>query len=430
MTTKKNKKPSEASAAAVVDAVEAVDAAAAAVDVAAAAAVDAAAPLEAVENSKERLEAVTSDLLMPTLGELLKLDIPERQCLLNPWLREHESCLLYAATGVGKSLFALSAALAVAGNGSFLKWRPDPKPDGTDWRVLYVDGEQHIGDIQERARLLMEAVPDISRTKAQSNLQFLARQQQDPTVDFPEITDANQGGGQERILEKVLDGKFNLLILDNFSTLGIVEDENDASSFNAIQSFLLRLKTENVATILVHHTGKSGETYRGSTKLAATFEIMLHLKRYAGDVKQRGRIDTEAADYGQAHFELEWHKLRSQRAVGKVVAKLTTRERQGLQVAYWDFERSLDRLYAVKEALEAGLFRSKSEMAAACGLHRSAAQRIIDKGIKYRVWTDANINPWLAKGQERRRAGETTAPTKASTPVAVGLLDDDDEDDL
>jgi AAA domain len=52
---------------------------------------------------------VSSDLLMPTLGELLKLTIPERQCLLRPWLREHESCLLYAATGVGKSLFALTA---------------------------------------------------------------------------------------------------------------------------------------------------------------------------------------------------------------------------------------------------------------------------------------------------------------------------------
>jgi RecA-family ATPase len=225
-------------------------------------------PLEIVKGSEG-----SSDLLMPTLGELLKLNIPERQHLLNPWLREHESCLLYAATGVGKSLFALSAALAVAGNGSFLRWKPDPKPDGSDWRVLYVDGEQHIGDIQDRARMLMDAVPEISRAKAQSNLQFLARQQQDPAVDFPEITDAEQGGGQERILQKVLDGNFNLLILDNFSTLGVVADENDAASFNSIQSFLLRLKTENVATILVHHTGKSGESYRGSTKLAATFEI-------------------------------------------------------------------------------------------------------------------------------------------------------------
>jgi hypothetical protein len=50
---------------------------------------------------------VTSDLLMPTLGELFDTPIPERQHILRPWLREHESCLLYAATGVGKSLFAL-----------------------------------------------------------------------------------------------------------------------------------------------------------------------------------------------------------------------------------------------------------------------------------------------------------------------------------
>jgi hypothetical protein len=164
-------------------------------------------PLEVSKVSKAPQEPEdTSDLRMPTLGELLKRDIPERQCLLNPWLREHESCLLYAATGVGKSLFALSAALAVAGNGSFLGWKPDAKADETDWRVLYVDGEQHIGDIQDRARMLMDAVPDISKTRAQTNLQFLARQGQDPAVDFPEITDAMQpGGGQERILQKVLD---------------------------------------------------------------------------------------------------------------------------------------------------------------------------------------------------------------------------------
>jgi AAA domain len=177
------------------------------------------------------------DLLMPTLGELLDTAIPERQHILKPWLREHESCLLYAATGVGKSLFALTTALAVAGNGSFLGWKPDAKPNGGDWRVLYVDGEMHIGDIQERARTLMDAVPDISRTKAKSNLQFLARQQQDPAIDFPEITDTAQGGGQERILQKVLEGGFNLLILDNFSTLGRVGDENEASSFDGIQSF-------------------------------------------------------------------------------------------------------------------------------------------------------------------------------------------------
>jgi hypothetical protein len=137
---------------------------------------------------------------------------------------------------------------------------------------------------------------------------------------------------------------------------------------------------------------------------------MLHLKRYGGDVKQRGRVDDEAIRYGQAHFELECHKLRGQRAVGKVIAKLTSRELQGKQVAHWDFERSLDWLHGVKEALEAGLLKSKAEMAAYCGLQRSAAPRIIDKGVRYRVWTDANIEPWLSKGRTRRQAGRRQHP--------------------
>jgi hypothetical protein len=204
------------------------------------------------------------------------------------------------------------------------------------------------------------AVPDISRTKAKSNLQFLARQQQDPAIDFPEISDAKPGGGQERILEKVLDGKFDLLILDNFSTLGRVVDENAASSFDDIQSFLLKLKTEKVATVLVHHTGKTGggDAYRGSTKLAATFEIMLHLKRYAGDyVTAHSRLYRDAINSGQAQFELEWHKLRSQRAVGKVIAKLTTTERQGQQVACWKYSTSLDLLNLLKANLQQGYTR-------------------------------------------------------------------------
>jgi AAA domain len=368
--------------------------------------------LKITNNSKG--PEVSSDLRMPTLGELLKLTIPERRCLLHPWLREHESCLLYAATGVGKSLFALTAALAVAGNGSFLGWKPDTKADGTDWRVLYVDGEMHIGDIQHRARTLMDAVPDISRTKAQSNLQFLARQHQDPAVNFPEITDAEQGGGQQLILDKVLDGKFDLVILDNFSTLGRVADENEASSFDDILSLLLKLK-KNVATILVHHTNKSDETYRGSTKLAATFEIMLHLKRYAGDVGKSGDAyrDREAVRYGEAQFEIEWHKLRSQRAVGRVLAKLTTTDRQGEQVACWDYSTSLDLLNALKVYLEAGLFATKAEIAKAARRQGRDASDIIDKGVRLHVWTHANVREWLTNGKKKRKAGETTALTAA-----------------
>ena len=98
-------------------------------------------------------------LKAPTLGQLLEATFSDRQHLLFPWLREQESCMVYAATGVGKSMFALSAALAIAGDGEFLGWKPDDRANGAEWRVLYIDGEMHIADIKERARMLMYAVP-------------------------------------------------------------------------------------------------------------------------------------------------------------------------------------------------------------------------------------------------------------------------------
>jgi hypothetical protein len=43
-------------------------------------------------------------LKAPTLGQLLEATFSDRQHLLFPWLREQESCMVYAATGVGKSM--------------------------------------------------------------------------------------------------------------------------------------------------------------------------------------------------------------------------------------------------------------------------------------------------------------------------------------
>jgi hypothetical protein len=84
-----------------------------------------------------RNDGAQSTLKQPTLNELLAITFDERQYLLWPWLREQESCMVYAAAGVGKSLFALSAAIAVAGGGSFLGWKVGGRANGGDWRVIY-----------------------------------------------------------------------------------------------------------------------------------------------------------------------------------------------------------------------------------------------------------------------------------------------------
>jgi hypothetical protein len=366
------------------------------------------APYTHYHESERKPESRTSRLKMPTLAQLLASSFGERRYLLFPWLREQESCMLYAETGVGKSMFALSAALAVAGGGEFLGWKPQETPSGEGWRVLYADGEMHITDIQERAQMLLDAVPGIDRNVVGKNLRFLARQHQDADAIFPSITEP---AGTAFIRERVEKGPLDLVVLDNFSTLGEVEDENAASSFNAIQQFLLQLKVQGVATILVHHANKTGEDFRGSSKLAATFETIIRLER----LRDRSTHDT-------AQFRVRWDKVRAggpKRTVRDVVARLVEeppKEEDGFGAKgrmVWAFEdAALSVLDDLKERLSAGEFRSQAEIATLYGVSPPTARAYLDRGIRAGLWTEEQVDRWFGKGKWKRKDGQTVAPIK------------------
>ena len=216
-----------------------------------------------------RPQGRTGTLRTRTLAELLATPLPIQQPLLDGLLKDGQSLMLWAAPGVGKTMVSLSMALAVAGGGQFLAWKaPAPK------KVLYVDGEMHLGDLQERLRDLMAAVQGLDEEEVKGNLVVLARQDQDPETEFPDIAGEP---GQNEIYSRAVEGKFDLVILDNFSVLAQVSDENDASAMAPVLAFLMRLKQANKAAILVHHSGKGGNDYRGSSKLATTFEVIAGL---------------------------------------------------------------------------------------------------------------------------------------------------------
>jgi hypothetical protein len=198
-----------------------------------------------------------------------------------------------------------------------------------------------------------------------------------------------------------------LVILDNFSTLGEVEDENAASSFNAIQQFLLRLKVQGVATMLVHHAGKSGD-FRGSSKLAATFETIIKLERLGSSV-----------EHGSAAFRVRWDKVRAggpKRKVREVAARLIEDRFAKPLASKWDYETAeIERLDEIKERLEAGEFVSQTEIADHFGVSPAMAGKYVKKGIGIGLWSKEQVGRWLAKGKARRSAGKTEAPIRAST---------------
>lgn len=254
----------------------------------------------------------TTTRKMLTFADLKTLELPPRKHLVMPWLKEGESAMVYAPTGVGKSMFAMTLALAVAGGGEVFGWTcPEPR------KVLYVDGEMHIQDLQERAVLLSKTVEGGPDAEAMGqNLKLFARQYQESDG----FLDLAEKEGRDELL-KVLDdeGPVDLLILDNLSTLATIADENAAASFDPILKLLMELKRRGVATMLVHHAGKSRtkNDFRGSSKLATTFEVIMGLKHLDESAK--------VTAWGTG-FTLHWDKYRAKpdERVGQMDVKLDT----------------------------------------------------------------------------------------------------------
>jgi len=136
------------------------------------------------------------------------------------------------------------------------------------------------------------------------NLHFSARQYQSSEIVF---TDLSTEEGRGTLFSEAMNAKIELLILYNLSTLATVDDENAASEFNDVIKFILKLKQEVIACVLVHHSNKAGESYRGSSKLATTFEVILRLEE--SSLKATDKTDT-------TRFRLSWDKFRGRKEEG------------------------------------------------------------------------------------------------------------------
>lgn len=309
----------------------------------------------------ETTTAATGTLTTRDLGGLLDQPRIVRREVLGSWLREGGLALVYAPSGVGKSFLAMSAALAVAGGGRLLGWAaPEPR------RVLYVDGEMDVADLQERFAGLLGSVPGVEPGAARRNLGLLSRHDQEPGVGFPDIAEAE---GRRALLAEVDRSGAELVVLDNLSTLATIEDENAAGSFNDVVKLLMDLRTRGVAVVLVHHSRKASKgegAYRGSQKLSVTFNAILRLEHPNGVPSTAG-----------AAFVLHWEKLRSQRddaTRAPMLARLTE--------GGWTWEVSEDaRLREVVAEMKSLRHASDRAMAAALGVPWSTFGRLKAKAV-------------------------------------------------
>jgi putative DNA primase/helicase len=287
-----------------------------------------------------------------TAPELMAADLPSPRTILAPILSSKSLALLYGPRGIGKTLLALGIASAVAAGKGFLRWQA-PRPR----RVVYVDGEMAASEMRERLRLF-GAAPE--------------------TLTFV-LGDLNPRGGGLPDLGR-LEGQItlgrnwgawpDLLVLDNLSSL-VGRDGNGAECWSAVQRFLMHLRRQNVAVLVVHHADKKGRQ-RGTSEREDLLDLVLSLRRPGNYTPRDG-----------ARFEIHFEKARGLwgDTVEPIEAQLAPDSQGTPQWSWQPAHRSeLDRVAAL---LKAGL--NPNQIARELGISKSKSYRLREKGIEVRL---------------------------------------------
>jgi RecA-family ATPase len=181
--------------------------------------------------------------------DLPTLTIKERPKVIDEWCKAGDLGFIFAARGVGKTWLGMHLACGLACNKNAGPWGIS-----REWKVLYIDGEMPVSDIVVRHRVL----GDWTRNLAYINHEILF----DRTGRIINLAD---GDFQREMLIYCKREKFEVVFLDNLSTLACGVDENKSIDWELIQPWLLQLRRLGVTVIFIHHAGRNNQM-RGSSK--------------------------------------------------------------------------------------------------------------------------------------------------------------------
>jgi RecA-family ATPase len=208
---------------------------------------------------------IPSDL-KPIDYDQIKKDIPKPAehvlypCIANPSLN-----FIYAATGVGKTLFTLNIAYCIASGGTFLNYRA-PKPK----KVLYVDAEMPYNQVYSRIMQIAKQQGELALPK---NFMLFTPDKVLPYF-LPKICDLE---GQSFYNNQMEENGTNVLIIDNLSMLSSI-DENKAVEWKIIQDWIVKLRSKGITIIIVHHAGKEKNGYRGTSRMLDAADTAISLQ--------------------------------------------------------------------------------------------------------------------------------------------------------
>jgi RecA-family ATPase len=191
------------------------------------------------------------------------------QYVMSPIIPQQGIIFIYAATGVGKTIFTLNLAYAIAAGGRFLKYScPIPR------KVLYVDGEMAYCHMYDRLMMIKKQQGDLD---FKGNFKLLT-----PDICHVRIPQLDNEFGQKTYLDLIEKYDIEVIVFDNISTLTSF-DENKAHEWKIVQDFQVYLRSKGKTIINVHHAGKDKNGYRGTSKMLDTADLAISLQPIMDD---------------------------------------------------------------------------------------------------------------------------------------------------
>jgi putative DNA primase/helicase len=189
---------------------------------------------------------------------MLRTAPPPVPWVVEPLLAQGCVTMLAGREGTGKSMLALAMAAAI-GHGADvagLGCRPG--------RVLYVDAENGEREAHRRIHGLGGVAPG--------------------SLGYVEASGFSLASHLAELNALVEDRCPDVLMLDSLRSLAPGLDENDSQQAEAALRPVVRLtQAREMATLILHHAGKVGTEYRGSTAIGAAVELGFTLSQHPDD---------------------------------------------------------------------------------------------------------------------------------------------------